>query len=282
MKNIKNKTENASSSKPQRKPVVLCFSGHDPSGGAGIQADIEAISAHNAHAATVITALTCQDTRQVLNFQPVNAQTLQQQAEVILKDLSVDAIKIGMTADVAVVKAIHNIIKQYPHIPVIFDPVLAAGGGTSLSSESLLSAINTYLLPYCHIITPNIPEVIKLATPIEPDNNDITIAANLLLELGSKHVLVTGTHANSHIIEHQLFHAHEPLQSFHNTRLPHEYHGSGCTLASSIAALIATGESTSNAIQQGLDYTFKALENAHNPGQGQWLPNRLYKFKNHD
>lgn len=263
---------------PKRNPVVLCFSGHDPSGGAGIQADIEAISAQGVHAATIITALTCQDTRHVLSFQATNAKKLQKQAEVLLKDMPIDVIKIGMTADVDVVKAIHNIIKQHEEIPVIFDPVLASGGGTSLSSEQLISAMNTYLLPYCHLITPNIPEVIKLASVNEPSNTDIRVAADFLLDLGAKHVLVTGTHSNLEAIEHKLYHAHEPIQSFHNARLPNEYHGSGCTLASSIAALIAKGEGTNHAIKQGLDYTFESLQQAHTPGQGQHLPNRLYKL----
>lgn len=266
----------------KRKPVVLCFSGHDPSGGAGIQADIEAISAQGVHAASIITALTCQDTRHVSSFQSVNADKLYNQAEVLLEDIPVDTIKIGMSADIDVVKAIHKIIKQHPEIPVIFDPVLASGNGSSLSSDNLINAINTYLLPYCHLITPNIPEVLKLANISESDNTEIDAAANFLLDLGSEHVLVTGTHADSNIIEHKLFHSHEALQSFHNARLPHEYHGSGCTLASSIAALIAKGEDINSAIQQGLDYTFKSLEKAHSPGQGQWLPNRFYKFEHHD
>ena len=266
----------------KRKPVVLCFSGHDPSGGAGIQADIEAISAQGVHAATIVTALTCQDTSHVLSFQAVNADKLQEQAEVLLKDMTVDVIKVGMTADVEVVKAIHHIIKQHEEIPVVLDPVLASGAGTSLSSDKLINAINTYLIPYCQLITPNIPEAIKLASIAEPNNSDINVAASFLLGLGSEHVLVTGTHADLNIIEHKLYHAHETLLSFKNERLPHEYHGSGCTLASSIAAHLAKGEDINTAIQRGLDYTFESLQRAHAPGQGQWLPDRLFQRNQDD
>lgn len=263
--------------KPESKPVVLCFSGHDPSGGAGIQADIEAISAHGAHAATIITALTCQDTSKVLSFQAVNADTLIRQADVILKDMPVSAIKIGMTADVDVVKAIHGILKSHHEIPVILDPVLASGAGNSLSTGKLINALNTYILPYCQLVTPNTLEALKLTDT----SDNIDSAAHSLLEMGAEHVLVTGTHAKSTMVEHYLYHAHEPLQSFQNTRLAHEYHGSGCTLASSIAAFIAKGLTTSDAVRKALDYTFKTLQHAHAPGQGQWLPNRQYNV-NHD
>ena len=262
--------------KPESKPVVLCFSGHDPSGGAGIQADIEAISAQGCHAATVITALTSQDTHHVLSFNPVDAGELKNQADVLFKDMTISAIKIGMTGDVEIVKAIHTILKAHNEIPVILDPVLASGAGNSLSSTQLVNAINTYLLPYCQLITPNIPEAFKLSNCT--DNTET--AAKILLEMGAERVLITGTHAKSTLVEHYLHHAHEPQQQFQNTRLPHEYHGSGCTLASSIAAFIAKGLTTGQAVQKGLDYSYQTLQHAHAPGQGQWLPDRLYKLDN--
>ena len=262
--------------KPQPKPVVLCFSGHDPSGGAGIQADIEAISAQGCHAATVITALTCQDTRHVQSFKPVDANKLKKQADMLLKDMPISAIKIGMTADVEVVIAIHTILTTHKEIPVILDPVLASGAGSSLSSSELVKAINTYLLPHCQLITPNIPEAFTLSN--SSDNTEA--AADILLEMGAEHVLITGTHAKSTLVEHYLYHANKPQQQFQNTRLAHEYHGSGCTLASSIAAFIAKGLSTSQAVKNGLDYSYQTLQHAHAPGHGQWLPDRLYKLNN--
>jgi len=262
--------------KTNTKPVVLCFSGHDPSGGAGIQADIEAISAQGCHATTVITALTCQDTRQVQSFKPVDANKLKKQADMLLKDMTISAIKIGMTADVEVVIAIHTILQTHNEIPVILDPVLASGAGTSLSSGKLVNAINTYILPYCQLITPNIPEAFTLSN----SSNDTETAANILLDMGAENVLITGTHAESALVEHKLYHANEPMHQFQNNRLPNEYHGSGCTLASSIAAFIAKGFNTSQAVEKGLDYTYQTLQHAHAPGQGQWLPDRLYKLNN--
>ncbi|MDH5425261.1 MAG: hydroxymethylpyrimidine/phosphomethylpyrimidine kinase [Gammaproteobacteria bacterium] len=261
-----------------KKPVVLCFSGHDPSGGAGIQADIEAIAAHGVHALTVITALTCQDSSHVYGFEPVNAHQMQQQAEILLKDIPINAIKVGMTASVAAIKAIRNILKQHPEIPVIFDPVLASGGGDSLSTEILIDAINTYLLPYCQLITPNIPEALKLAKT----DNGLDLAAKSLLESGCQYVLITGTHSEATKIEHRLYHKLQPAISFSNERLAHEYHGSGCTLASSIAALIAQGMSIQAAVQAGLDYTFHSLQHGHAPGKGQLFPDRLCTLNRND
>ncbi|MDH5518205.1 MAG: hydroxymethylpyrimidine/phosphomethylpyrimidine kinase [Gammaproteobacteria bacterium] len=255
------------------KPVVLCFSGHDPSGGAGIQADIEAIAAHGAHAVSLITALTRQDSAHVYAFEAVDAAKLQAQAETLLNDIPVAAIKIGMCASVAVVQAIHHIIAQHPDIPLILDPVLASDGGDDLSDANLVTAINSLLLPYCQLITPNIPEALKL-THESADN--LELAAQKLLSAGSKQVLITGTHSASADITHQLYQPGKTTVAFHNKRLAGHYHGSGCTLASSIAALIAQGKSTHVAIQQALDYTFSSLQHSHCPGKGQRFPDRFY------
>lgn len=263
--------------KPTTRPVVLCFSGHDPSGGAGIQADIEAIAAQGVHAATVITALTCQDTTRVVEFEAVNAQKMALQAETILADMSVAAIKIGMTADVEIVKAIHSILAKHPDIPVIFDPVLASGAGNALSTESLTSALNTYIVPHCQLLTPNIPEALKLT-----QTADIDKAAAQLLVTGVQQVLITGSHADSADIEHRLYRQQAATQRFRNSRLDGEYHGSGCTLASSIAAFIANGLATAQAVEKALDYSFKSLQHAHTLGKGQSIPDRLYQLPTHD
>ncbi|MDD2802404.1 MAG: bifunctional hydroxymethylpyrimidine kinase/phosphomethylpyrimidine kinase, partial [Methylococcales bacterium] len=132
---------------PPTRPVVLCFSGHDPSGGAGIQADIETLISHQCHAASVITALTEQDTRNVSKLIPQRPEDIISQANTLLDDLPVSAFKIGLCGHHETVAAIHTIIKQHPHIPVVLDPVLAAGGGTELSSDQLIADIVDLLLP---------------------------------------------------------------------------------------------------------------------------------------
>lgn len=251
-------------------PVVLCFSGHDPSGGAGIQADIEAIAAQGLHAATVVTALTCQDSSNVVSFSATDAQALQQQAELILADMPVHAFKIGMTASPQIVQAIHNLVMRHPDIPLIMDPVLAAGGGHSLASQQLIGAITQLLVPRSTLLTPNIPEALALT-----GCNDIDSAARSLLARGAGAVLITGSHAEGEDITHRLYQSNQPPVQFHNRRLPYEYHGSGCTLASAIAALIASNLPLPLAVEQGLQFTFKSLEQARAIGHGQHIPRRI-------
>ena len=259
-----------------KKPVVLCFSGLDATGGAGIQADIEAIAAQGSHAAPVVTALTVQDTCNVKSFETVNADIIIQQARAVLEDMPVKAIKIGMLGDASIAQAIHSVIKDYSDIPVIYDPVLTAGGGGELSSDSLLEAIKTLLLPLCYLLTPNLHELHRLAR--EADNDEA--AAMELLSTGVEYVLVTGSHASSKDIHHHLYGNHRCLNSYNATRLEHEYHGSGCTLASAIAGLVAQGILKKHEIHQAIhraqDYTFRSLQHAQQLGMGQLIPDRFY------
>ena len=124
------------------KPVVLCFSGHDPSGGAGIQADIETLNSHGCHAASVITCLTTQDTRNVKHIWPQPLSQWLDQVHTVLDDLPIAAIKIGLIGDDAIALAIAEILRQRRDIPVVLDPVLAAGGGALMSSQTLRSIID--------------------------------------------------------------------------------------------------------------------------------------------
>jgi len=258
----------------KNKPIVLCFSGLDPTGGAGIQADIESISSQNAHATSIITALTIQNTHNVLHYEPVTPELIKKQAYAVLDDMDVAAIKIGMLGTIEVTEAIHDIIKENPSIPVIFDPILAAGGGADLSKETLVDAINLLIVPYCYIITPNVPEAQWLTNRTNCDH-----AALELLKRGSKYVLVTGTHAQTEQVEHNLYSEGKLLTTFTYSRLDDEYHGSGCTLASSIAALIAHKNDPLQAIHIALDYSHNTLQHAQALGSGQLIPNRSFLTK---
>lgn len=257
------------------KPVVLCFSGLDPSGGAGIQADIEAINSQGCHPTAVITALTVQDTRNVQHFECVDAQLILRQARAVLHDMDVNAIKIGMLGSVAVADAIHCLLREHPQIPVILDPILAAGGGSNLSSSHLIDTINKLILPLTCITTPNTIEARRLAAGDESIDQQYVIKQ--IAKTGVKHILLTGTHANTREVEHHLYQGTTLIQTFHYQRLPDEYHGSGCTLAASLAALIARQTSIIEASQQALDYTYKSLTHAHAPGAGQLIPDRCYR-----
>ena len=253
------------------RPVVLAFSGHDPSGGAGVQADIETLASHRCHAASVITALTEQDTRNVKKLIPQSPENIISQASTLLDDLPVDAFKIGLIGHPETASAIHSILKQHPHIPVILDPVLAAGGGAELSSGQLIATVIDLLLPCTTVLTPNSEEARKLAGLT--DLNDCGLA---LLEKGCDYVLITGSHEDTPTVSNQLFHDRRCWETYIWDRLPSSYHGSGCTLAASISALIAHGLEPLQAVMEAQEYTWNSLNTAYQPGKGQHVPNRFF------
>lgn len=253
------------------RPAVLSFSGHDPSGGAGVQADIETLVSHQCHAVNVITALTEQDTSNISKLIPQNPENIISQAATLLADIPIKAIKIGLLGHPDIIESIQSILKQHPDIPVIFDPVLAAGGGANLSNDRLIALINELLLPYTTILTPNSIEARRLT-----GLNDLNECGIALLAKGCDYVLITGTHEDSSEVNNKLFHNGQCIETYSWNRLPHSYHGSGCTLAASIAALIAQGLDVIEAITEAQEYTWNALANAYRPGKGQYIPNRFF------
>lgn len=253
-------------------PVVLVFAGLDPTGGAGLSADIEAIISQGCHAAPIATALTVQNTHNVLGVGQVDAMLVIEQARALLDDMPIGVIKIGMLGSVAMVEAIHSLLRDVPQIPVVLDPVLRAGGGGDLANGELIDAMRELLIPQTTILTPNSPEARRLA----PDADNLSACALSLLEQGSEYVLITGTHEPTKDVENLLFGGHRLLETYTWPRLPGSYHGSGCTLAASIAGLLAQGQEPMSAIHQAQDYTWQTLEQAYRLGTGQMIPNRLF------
>jgi hydroxymethylpyrimidine/phosphomethylpyrimidine kinase len=260
-------------SQQQASPIVLCFSGHDPVGGAGIQADIEAVAAQGAHAATVITALTVQDTRNVQRIEPVAVETLREAADAVLKDLPVAVFKIGLLGSTDIARAVADIIRQYrirhPGIPLVLDPVLAAGGGKDMSDDNLLEVIRSELLPLTTLLTPNSLEARRLA-----GKQALEDCAQQLLSMGCRHVLITGAHEMTDSVHNTLYNV-AGQHVFESERLPGEYHGSGCTLAASLGARLALGEDIAPACCHALAYTEQSLRHARSPGHGQSIPTRI-------
>ena len=253
-------------------PVVLSFSGHDPSGGAGLQADIEAIASQSCHAATVVTALTVQDTQDVAGYTPVESTLVIAQARAILEDMPVAVFKIGMLGNIENAEAVHTILTDYPEIPVVFDPVLASGYGTDLGGEELIEVLQSLLLPVTTILTPNGPEARALA----PEADTLDACALALLDHGVDYVLVTGSHEHTPSVINRLYSGQRLLETFTWERLPQSYHGSGCTLAASIAGLLAQGLEPFTAIHEAQDYTWNSLRHGYRPGLGQYLPHRFF------
>lgn len=257
--------------KTRHRPVVLSFSGHDPCGGAGIQADIETLISHQCHSASVITALTEQDTRNVKKLLPQNPEHIISQANTVLADLPVHAFKIGLLGHHETVLAIYAILKQHPNIPVVLDPILAAGGGMDMASERLINAVIDLLLPCTTVLTPNSDEARRL-TGCE----DLSECGLKLLQKGCDYVLITGTHETTPVVSNQLFHEGRGWETYTWQRLPQSYHGSGCTLATGIAALLAHGLEPVQAVMEAQDYTWNSLNSAYRPGKGQYNPNRFF------
>ncbi|MFK7815891.1 MAG: hydroxymethylpyrimidine/phosphomethylpyrimidine kinase [Gammaproteobacteria bacterium] len=256
-------------------PVVLAFSGADPTGGAGIQADIETIASLGCHAASIITSVTAQDTTNVIDTTQINEHFIIQQARVILEDMKVAAIKIGLIESDTTAMAIHTLLTDYEDIPVVLDPIIIAGGGKVLANEDVVDAINTLLVPLATIVTPNSDETRSLA----PEGDTLDACAMALLERGTHYVLITGTHEKSADVSNVLYGNHRKLDTRTWPRLPDQYHGSGCTLSSAIAANIARGQDIVSATHHAQEYTWKCLESARQLGMGQKIPNRFHWLK---
>lgn len=253
-------------------PVVMAFSGHDATGGAGIQADIETLASMGCHCAPVITALTVQDTRGVMCYTATEGTLLLEQARAVLEDMAVAAFKVGMVGSVENVEFIHSLLMDYPNIPLVLDPVLASGGGGDLSDEGIIDALRTLLIPQTTVLTPNSLEARRLAS--EADTLDA--CAQALLEMGCEFVLITGAHEMTPRVENRLYAEHRKLETFTWERLPESYHGSGCTLASAIAGLLAQGLEPFAAVHEAQEYTWETLRHGYRVGMGQHLPNRLF------
>lgn len=252
--------------------VTLVLAGHDPSGGASIQADIETIRALGGYPVTVITATTTQNTHNVQGIHPVNANDLITQARMILDDLPVSAIKIGLLGSIDNIEAIHTLLRDYAHLPVIFDPILRAGGGKKLTTQEMVAAVSDLLLPHTTLLTPNTQELKQLS----PNADSVAAQAQYLISLGCRHIAVTGTHAKTQDVINRLYGSHGEMQRKSWPRLDGEYHGSGCTFAAACAALIAQGADICNAVEMAQSFTWKSLESAHKLSPGQHLPNRFF------
>ena len=263
---------------PYSPPVVMTLAGNDPSGGAGIAADIETLVSLGCHPAPVLTALTVQDTHNVQALLPVEPDQVLAQARAVLEDMPVATFKVGVIGSADNAAALHRLFAAWPDIPVVLDPVLAAGGGTALASAALIEALQTLLLPLTTVLTPNSAEARRLA----PEADTLEACAMALLARGCRYVLITGGHEPTGDVVNTLYGNNRLLETWRWPRLPDSYHGSGCTLASAIAALLAQGhhpcseESICSAAYRAQHYAWKTLQAGYRAGGGQWLPNRLF------
>lgn len=254
------------------RPTVLCFSGLDPSGGAGLQADIEAIGQSGAHAAIACTALTIQNSQQVFGFEATPKALLLAQANAVVNDLPIRCVKSGMLGTTDNIAALAEFLQQHPDYQYVLDPVLVANSGGSLGNQATLVKAFAELIPLASIITPNTVELRALT-----GENDLDLATQKLFAMGAKAVLVKGGHEDTpEYIRNALYIQGELISETRCPRLAGEYHGSGCSLASFIAGRLAQGDVLKTAVQYAETWLFGVLKNAESPVEGgQKIPKRF-------
>ncbi|MBT5050206.1 MAG: bifunctional hydroxymethylpyrimidine kinase/phosphomethylpyrimidine kinase [Rhodospirillaceae bacterium] len=256
---------------------VLIVAGSDSGGGAGIQADIKAVSALGAYAMTAISALTAQNTLGVQGVYPIPTDFIEQQIDSVLTDLGADCVKTGMLHESAVIETVVAALDRLaPHVPVVVDPVMVAKGGASLLQDEAIETLRTRLVPRATVLTPNVPEAEALSGMTATDEASLDHMAEVLLSLGPQAVLLKGGHREGDIVRDRLVTA-DGTRIFENPRIDTMHtHGTGCTLASSIAAGIAQGLSLADAVERAEAYLHEAIRTAPGLGGGHGPVNHLH------
>jgi hydroxymethylpyrimidine/phosphomethylpyrimidine kinase len=245
-------------------PIVLTFAASDPTGGAGMQADVLTLAALGCHPLSVLTGVTVQDTSGVEHLEPVDARLVVRQARRVLAESKVAAFKVGVLASADNVRAVADLAAAHTHVPLVLDPVLASGRGDELASNAVVAALLEVLVPRATVVTPNTHEAARLG------------GAGELLERGCRFVLLTGTHEPGAEVSNRLYGPAGLVREDRWPRLPESYHGSGCTLASAIAAQLAKGRAVPEAVREAQEFTWRALAEGFHSGAGQPLPNRFF------
>ena len=248
---------------------VLVIAGSDSGGGAGVQADLKTITALGCFAASALTALTAQNTMGVHGVHPVPAAFVRQQIGCVLSDIGADVIKTGMLADAATIEAVSDALAEWaPAIPVVVDPVMVAKGGQRLLAPDALETFKRRLLPRATLLTPNLPEAEVLAGVPIRDVDAMQHAARALLGLGAPAVLLKGGHLEGDTVV-DLLATQDGVEEFSDGRIETRHtHGTGCTLASAVAAGLAQGLRLSEAVVRGRRYVRCAILSAPGLGQG--------------
>ena len=259
------------------RPCVLVFAGHDPSGGAGIQADAEAIAAQGAHALTVVTALTVQDHNRVYAVNPVASEIVRAQAKTLIENIPIAVVKIGIVGSkenaLVIAEMISALLMKQPQLPIIVDPVLGSGHGNALNTDDPVASLSP-LLKIATIITPNLPEIARLI----PHFSSLSEQAFALMQHRCTDVLIKGGHGAEMDVQNVHFNVDENKtqpQTWAWPRLEGEFHGSGCTLASALAGQIAIGKPLQEALICAQEYTQSSLQMAYAIADGQFIPNRI-------
>lgn len=243
-------------------PLVLTFAASDPTGGAGLQADVLTLAALGCHPLSVLTGVTVQDTSGVEHLEALAAPLVKRQAERVLAESKVSAFKCGVLASAQSVRVVADIVAQHARVPLVLDPVLASGRGDTLADDSVLQALDS-LIAHATVATPNTLEAKRLG------------GVQRMLELGCRYVLLTGTHDETPEVANKLYSREGLVREDKWRRLPGSYHGSGCTLASALAAGLAKGRAVPEAAREAQEFTWRSLAAGLRTGAGQLVPWRF-------
>lgn len=262
-----------------RAPIALTIAGSDSGGGAGIQADLKTFAALGCYGASVITAVTAQDTKRVYGFVEMAPEFVAQQIDAVLDDIGADAVKIGMLASAQIVEAVADRIKHHGVTSLVLDPVMIAKGGDKLLLDSAVEALKTRLLPLALVVTPNIPEAEVLTGRSLTDWEDIKDAARQIYDMGVPNVVIKGGHKANELTATDILYDGVGFRDFSvgwvNTK---NTHGTGCTFSSAIAATLAKGENVPTAIAAGKAYVTKALQDSYKIGSGHGPVHHFYRY----
>ena len=246
--------------------TVLLFSGLDPTGGAGISADIETINQFGISALPIVTVLTAQNTQEVKLIEATNQKLIETQFKLLSEDIPFRAVKIGLLGSLEQIKTITRLLKEKSDLVIIHDPIISSGNEEKLLDDDAIDYMRNELIPMATILTPNLNELSCLAPGLDEQS--------AIASLNCPWILVTTTDNSETDIEHRLYHNSKLVERFSYIKLPDKYHGSGCTLSSAISALIASDVAVNIACRRALDYTYQTLLNAKSLGKMQYHPNR--------
>ena len=263
--------------KPRSK--ILIIAGSDSSGGAGIQADIKTVTTLGGYAMTAVTAITAQNTTGVSSVVPIHPKEIEKQIIFTCKDIKPDAIKIGMLHSSEVILSVIRTLNKIKTKKIILDPVMVAKGGFKLINEKAIKTLREKLMRRAYLITPNIPEAEVLTKTKIKNLEGMIHAANILLELGCKNVLVKGGHRNTKTMN-DVFLSRKELKIFKNKKIKTKNtHGTGCTLSSAIATFFACGKTLNKSCELGIKYVNQSIRSNLNYGKGHGPINHLSSIK---
>ena len=252
---------------PSSHPCALTIAGSDSGGGAGIQADLKTFAAHGVHGLSALAALTAQNTRAVTAVHVPPVGFLREQIDACFDDFTIGAVKLGMLGNAAVIHAVADALEHHRPPAIVLDPVMVASSGARLLEEDALDALRGRLLPLASVITPNIPEAELLLDAGIADDDAADAALVQLLALGARAVLLKGGHLPGREVVDRL-HDGRRTHAFTHARMRVEGHGTGCTLASAVAANLGLGRGLPAACADAADYVHGALRAGYRPGRG--------------